>query len=234
MTQIMIIGGTDSSGGAGLTRDTATAHALGVSVLPVVTAVTAQTDWAVVDMALMPPDLIEAQISAGFAGGGPSCVKIGMLGTSVIAQVVAEALADCRVPIVLDPVLASTSGKSLLAGGLPQALIERADLITPNLVEAARLTGKEDAGISDQARALLDRGAGAVLIKGGHGQGRDAVDHLFDQQGHYAFTAPRLAKGKRGTGCTLATAIACLLAQGKALDVACGEAKSFVHGWLSA
>ncbi|WP_282158392.1 bifunctional hydroxymethylpyrimidine kinase/phosphomethylpyrimidine kinase [Shimia thalassica] len=234
MTQIMIIGGTDSSGGAGLTRDTATAHALGVSVLPVVTAVTAQTDRAVVDMALMPPDLIAAQISAGFAGGRPSRVKIGMLGTRAIALVVAEALADCRVPVVLDPVLASTSGKSLLAGMLPEALIERADLITPNLVEAARLTGKGDAGISDQASALLDRGAGAVLIKGGHGQGRDAVDHLFDQQGHYTFTAPRLAKGKRGTGCTLATAIACSLAQGKALDVACGEAKSFVHGWLSA
>ncbi|MDO6797853.1 bifunctional hydroxymethylpyrimidine kinase/phosphomethylpyrimidine kinase [Shimia thalassica] len=234
MTQIMIIGGTDSSGGAGLTRDTATAHALGVSVLPVVTAVTAQTDRAVVDMALMPPDLIAAQISAGFAGGGPSCVKIGMLGTRAIALVVAEALADCRVPVVHDPVLASTSGKSLLAGVLPEVLIERADLITPNLVEAARLTGKDDAGISDQARAFLDRGAGAVLIKGGHGQGRDAVDHLFDQQRHYTFTAPRLAKGKRGTGCTLATAIACLLAQGKALDVACGEAKSFVHGWLSA
>jgi hydroxymethylpyrimidine/phosphomethylpyrimidine kinase len=236
MIRIMIIGGTDSSGGAGLTRDTATATQLGVAVLPVVTAVTAQTDTEVSDVALMTPALVAAQISAGLKAGEPLCVKIGMLGTKEVAEAVADALANGTAPVVLDPELTSSSGKCLLAGGMPKSLIARAHLITPNLMEATTLTGsamaQTHAQLMAQSNALLEQGARAVLIKGGHGEGAEAVDYLCDATTRHRFKSQRLATGKRGTGCTLATAIACYLAQGDRLDVACDRAKTFVHAWL--
>lgn len=236
MTHILIIAGTDSSGGAGLTRDVAVANALGVEVTPVVTAVTAQTHKGVLDIMPVRTGLVADQISAALASAQPSAIKIGMLGNDDIAQTVADALQACSAPVVLDPVLASSSGGALLQGALPKALIARTTLLTPNLPEAAALTNRcraqSPSEISTQAHDLLTLGTRAVLIKGGHGQGDQATDHLFTNDNHIALDAPRINVEKRGTGCALSTAIACQLAQGLDLTQACRSAKDFVHQWL--
>lgn len=236
MTDILIIGGTDSSGGAGLTRDTAAASALGVGVAPVVTAVTAQTHSEVAKIVPIPPDVVAAQIHAALHAGSVKAVKIGMLGSNEIAETVAAALKRTAVPVVLDPVLKSSSGARLLSGGLPEALICLADLITPNLLELAALTGhgvaQDERDIAFQSGELRAAGARAILVKGGHGGGEWSTDYLFACTGSEHFTAPRLAVNKRGTGCTLATAISCFLALGHDLSTACGRAKTFIHTWL--
>lgn len=234
---ILIIAGTDSSGGAGLLRDIAVARDLGVRARCAVTAVTAQTDRAV-DLSLtMPADIVAAQLNAGLADDPPDAVKIGMLGTAGIVMAVASALSGCKIPVVLDPVLAATSGGGLLTPDGVAAMIEHlfplCDLVTPNLSEAAALTGtgKE---LLQQADRIRGMGAKAVLIKGGHGQGRLATDTLFDGQGELSLSAPRLAGARRGTGCTLSSAIACFLASGQDMRQACEAGKRFTHRWLAA
>lgn len=237
MSRVMIIAGTDSSGGAGLTRDTAVASMLGLDVSPVLTAVTAQTNAAVAEAVLMAPEFVAAQIETSLASHVPKAIKIGMLGSQSIAEAVADTLARTLIPIVLDPVIRSTSGGRLISGRFPDRLSALADLVTPNLHEAAIMTDREVARdtleIAMQARMLRMQGFRAVLIKGGHGDGVNSVDHLFDGSGHRQFIAQRLATNKRGTGCTLATAIACHLASGRNLSSACDLAKSFTHFWLN-
>lgn len=236
MKRILVIAGTDSSGGAGLTRDASTAQSLGLQPLPAVTAVTAQTDGRVVAIETMRPQLITRQIEAALACGPVHAIKIGMLGTAEIAEAVAKAIRDCPAPVVLDPVLKASSGGELSSGTLPENLLRQTDLITPNLPEAAMLTGqpqaRSKAQIANQAKQILATGARAVLIKGGHGGGAMSVDHLFAPFGHRAYSAPRHHVGKRGTGCTLATAIACHLALGHDLGDACKSAKDYVQAWL--
>ncbi|GAA6163089.1 bifunctional hydroxymethylpyrimidine kinase/phosphomethylpyrimidine kinase [Pelagimonas sp. KU-00592-HH] len=237
MTRLLVIAGTDSSGGAGLTRDVSVAAALGVTVAPVVTAVTAQTQKGLVDAELMQPDLVQSQITAALETTRPDAVKIGMLGSSAIAEIVAATLAEQGLPIVLDPVLKSTSGGTLLKGGLPKALLSITTLITPNLPEVAALTGLPEvadlAQITQQARTLQALGARAVLVKGGHAGGHEATDHLFDGDTHHAMSARRLDVQQRGTGCSLATAIACHLALGRDLKTACDLGKRHIHDWLA-
>lgn len=139
-------------------------------------------------------------------------------------------------PIVLDPVLRSSSGASLFSNGDICELFPLTTLVTPNLVEAAILTNRtqatDDDEIKHQAALLMDRGARHVLIKGGHGDGDDCIDHHFGPLGHSRFVSPRLTQQKRGTGCTLSTAIACYNAAGNPQDVACQIAKRYVHDWL--
>ncbi|MEJ2018224.1 MAG: hydroxymethylpyrimidine/phosphomethylpyrimidine kinase [Maritimibacter sp.] len=236
MKKIMIIGGTDSSGGAGLTRDAYTARALGFEVLPIVTAVTAQTNAKLVGLHMVSPDMVAAQIKAALATDRPAAIKIGMLGSEEIAITVANALSDQSCPLVIDPVLKSSSGGQLMDGLLPRQLLSLARLITPNLPEAGALSGQPiastDAEITTQAESILAQGAQAVLIKGGHGEGDTAADHLFDGGEPHILTSPRLHATMRGTGCTLATAIACHLADKRALPTACRLAKDFVHDRL--
>ena len=232
----MIIAGTDSSGGAGLTRDVAVASDLGFDVLPVVTAVTVQTDHALLNIHSVPSDIIRDQIVAAIDSGSVSAIKIGMLGTGQAVDVVVDALARSEVPIVLDPVLKSTSGGALMIG-LPLApLFNIASLVTPNLEEAAVLTGSDTATefdqISAQAAALRRMGAKAVLIKGGHSRDTTCRDHLFESQGHQVFAGPRLNARKRGTGCALSTAIACHLGAGLALGGATGTSVRYVRDWI--
>lgn len=238
---ILIIAGTDSSGGAGLSRDIAVARDLGVRARCVVTAVTAQTERAVDQSLTMPADIVAAQLKTGLAGDPPQAVKIGMLATAEIVMAVAAALSGRNIPVVLDPVLAASSGGALLTPEGAAAMIEHlfplCALVTPNLSEAAALTGLGD-GTGNRLQQQADRirgfGAGAVLIKGGHGQGRLATDTLFDGHGRLPLSAPRLAGSRRGTGCTLSTAIACFLASGKDLRQACDAAKRFTHRWVAA
>lgn len=237
MKTLLIIGGTDSSGGAGLTRDTAVAQDLGLHVMPVVTAVTAQTDQALQKLHLVPSDIVAAQITCAFDSTPPQAIKIGMLGSAEIAGTVAKTLKRRNIPIVLDPVLKSSSGGTLFYGDDLRALMSVSTLLTPNMDEAATLTSRPKANHLDeiklQSERLIELGAQAVLIKGGHGGGNECVDHLFYKGMHTSFSTPRLTRNKRGTGCTLATAIACYLAAGESLDNACRLGKKYIQCWLA-
>ncbi|WP_323782661.1 hydroxymethylpyrimidine/phosphomethylpyrimidine kinase [Leisingera sp.] len=232
MTVILAIGGTDSSGGAGLTRDTAMAAGLGAAVRPVVTAVTVQTDEAVLAIHPSPPQAVADQARAALATPpAPGAVKIGMLGSAGVAEAVNDAL-PAGLPIVLDPVLKASSGGRLMAAGGFGALLQRAALVTPNLVELEAISGSTGS-IEAQAAQLLAQGARAVLVKGGHGTGVESIDVLYTADGAATpFAAARLPGSKRGTGCSLATAIACRLARGDSLPEACRRGKAAVHRWL--
>jgi hydroxymethylpyrimidine/phosphomethylpyrimidine kinase len=241
VTAVLVIAASDSSGGAGLTRDVEVLAHFGCEVLCAVTAVTAQTDARVTAIHVVPAHVVGAQISAAFAGRRVGAIKIGMLGVAATVQAVAQDLPPRSiVPLILDPVLASSSGAALLdAPGrelLCRELLPRSSLLTPNIAEAALLLGEEPANtlaqMQRQARALLDLGPAAVLLKGGHAHGDSAVDVLVFDEGVRLFTAPRVARTRRGTGCALASAIAAGIAQGLVLADACEQGKRYVTEML--
>ena len=238
MTRVLIIAGTDSSGGAGLTRDTATATTLGCTVAPVVTAVTVQTHRQLHDITPIPPEVISAQIRAAAESERISAVKLGMIGSAQAAQEIADALGRfCPdTPVVFDPVLRSSSGGVLMKDEALMPLLEMTTLLTPNLAEAAHLSGRAESSrpvdLARQGERLQRLGAQAVLIKGGHGSGGTSVDHLFADGHMTRFERPRLPQGRRGTGCTLATALACALGAGASLAEACQQAGDHVHKWI--
>jgi hydroxymethylpyrimidine/phosphomethylpyrimidine kinase len=201
-----------------------------------VTAVTAQDTCGVRAVAPISPRMVRAQIAAALEDVGADAVKIGMLATAQIVRTVAAALAGYgRIPLVVDPVLRSTTGRALLDDAGQRALAERllplADLITPNLPEAEALLGRPIRGIAgmvDAARGLRELGARAVLLKGGHRRG-DAVDVFAGDTGTVVLRAPRLATANtRGTGCVMSTACACFLAQGFSLPEVARRAKILV------
>ncbi len=234
---VLIIGGTDSSGGAGLTRDASVAHDLQILPMPVVTAVTAQTDDAMMHLMPVPAEMVAAQIQSAMATRPPHAIKIGMLGNAETAQAVTQALQGVDCPVVLDPVLKSTSGGDLFTGAGFDFCLNCATIITPNLPEAAALTdtpvASTDHAQHAQAVQLQQRGAQHVLIKGGHGAGVECVDTLYSGDLALRFAAPRLPKGKRGSGCSLATAIACYLAVGQSPEQACSQARQYIQNWLA-
>ncbi|MBV8306044.1 MAG: bifunctional hydroxymethylpyrimidine kinase/phosphomethylpyrimidine kinase [Gammaproteobacteria bacterium] len=237
MTSVLVVGGSDSSGGAGLSVDVATLTRLGARALPVITAVTAQTDVRVAAVHVVPPEVVRAQIAAAFSSSSIQAIKTGMLATRATVLAVAAALPAVPPPVVVDPVLASSSGGELLddAGreALCRALLPRAALLTPNIPEAAALLGTHPAVSGEellrQAAALLALGPAAVLLKGGHAEGPEAVDLLLmrDAQPQW-LRAPRLRATHRGTGCALAAAIAAGLGAGLDLPAACAQAKQRV------
>ena len=251
---VLVIAATDSSGGAGLTRDVQVLNDLGVYALCVVTAVTAQSDRAVTAVHHLPPEVIRAQIRAALDTRPVNAVKIGMLGTQATVEAVAEALAETHtplpgraktlslrgVPLVIDPVLVSSSGGILLDEGgraaLTGALFPTATLVTPNVPEAAALLGQpiatDESGLLEQGRRLLHFGSQAILLKGGHSIGPEAVDLLISRDRVERLRAPRAAGSSRGTGCALASAVAAGLASGKTLLEACTAAKRYVRGML--
>ncbi|MCE5972149.1 hydroxymethylpyrimidine/phosphomethylpyrimidine kinase [Sinirhodobacter sp. WL0062] len=231
---VLLIGGMDSSGGAGILRDTTAIHQAGCRARVAVTAVTAQTDHGLIASQLMTPETVATQIGAALACGPVDAVKIGMLGNARIVAAVAEELPD--LPIILDPVLATSSGGALLDyAGLSAliAFLPRVLLITPNLPELAVIAAHlgPEAGTTDASvRKLLSQGAQHVLVKGGHAEGVDATDLLFTGDvAPLALHAPRMKKSLRGTGCYLASAIAARLAHGAPVETACAEAKAALH-----
>jgi hydroxymethylpyrimidine/phosphomethylpyrimidine kinase len=242
MAAVLVIAGVDSSGGAGLTRDVQAIRDCGGRALCAVTAVTAQTDTQLRAVHVVPPRLVRAQIAAALDTRRIGAVKIGMLANrATVAAVLASLPPRGRVPLVLDPVLASSSGGRLIdAAGerlLRRALLPRATLLTPNIPEAAALLeaapARSDAQLLAQARALCRLGAAAVLLKGGHGSGRQAVDLLVTAAGAvHRLSAPRVPAVQRGTGCALAAAIAAGLAAKLSLRAACEQAKRYVSGLL--
>ena len=240
---VVTIAGSDSSGGAGIEADLKTFCALGVYGACVITALTAQNTNGVFGIHSVPADFIVAQINAVFTDLDVAAVKIGMLGDAPAIDVVAAALDRYRRRnVVLDPVLAASSGERLLhqaAIGRLSELIRRARVVTPNLPEAAALLdtseARDEAEMQAQARKLLGLGAGAVLIKGGHGSGPESVDLLVSAEECLRLSAPRIATNNtHGTGCTLSAAIAAGLAKGLALEAAVREAKDYVTAAIAA
>lgn len=234
--RVLCVAGSDSAGCSGLAADLRTVAALGGHGQMAVTAVTAQDTCGVHALAPVSARLVRAQIAAVLADTGTDAVKIGMLAGAPVVRAVAAALTgSTQARVVLDPVLRSTTGSTLLddAGrrALVSLLLPLADLITPNLPEAESLLGHRIVGIAgmkDAARQLRELGARAVLVKGGHRRGA-AVDVFADADATVLLSAPRIAGGNtRGTGCVLSTACACFLARGFALPLAVRRAKAFV------
>lgn len=232
------IAGSDSSGGAGIQADLKTFSAFGVYGATAITALTAQNTTGVSGVHAVPPEFVVAQIDAVLSDFKVGAIKTGMLANAAIVRAVVERLEQApSIPLVVDPVMVATSGANLLD---PQAmesvrtrLMPRADLITPNLPEAARLLGttevSDESGMREQAAALLARGARAVLLKGGHGQGADAIDLLAWGGRMATFARPRVdTRATHGTGCTLSAAITALLAAGIGLETAVARAKDYV------
>ena len=242
MSTVLVIAGSDSSGGAGVVRDVRTLTELKVRALVAVTAVTAQTDAALLGSHVVPESLLRAQIAAAFATVAVQAVKIGMLANGTSVRAVTECLAaHAQVPLVLDPVLVSSSGGSLLdlegRERLVAQLLPLATVITPNLPEAALLLGvpqaRDEFTALEQGRELLRRGARAVLLKGGHASGPESVDLLLTPGAPpERLSAPRIRATLRGSGCALASAIAAYLAQEVALPGACARAKNYVTALL--
>jgi hydroxymethylpyrimidine/phosphomethylpyrimidine kinase len=244
MTPIALtIAGSDSSGGAGVEADLKTFSALGVYGACVITALTAQNTKGVFAVHHVPGDFIAAQINAVFSDLEIGAVKLGMLAHAAAIDVVAAALDRYRPHnVVLDPVMVASTGERLLqegAIGRLRELIRRVHLLTPNLPEAAALLdaplARDESEMRMQAEKLLAFGAGAVLIKGGHGGGPDSVDLLIGAEGILRLAAPRVAtRNTHGTGCTLAAAIAAGLARGLELEAAVKRAKDYVTAAIAA
>ena len=240
---VLTIAGSDSGGGAGIEADLRTFAALGVHGLCAITAVTAQNTREVRAIAPMSPRIVEAQLDAVFSDFRVRAIKIGMLATAGIARTVAAVLGrHPRIKVVLDPVLVATTGARLahgdLAAPLRRYLLARADLLTPNVPEAESLLGRRLRKASDLPAAagdLIDLGARAVLLKGGHLAGTRVSDLLVTSNGalHW-FRHARIAAEGHGTGCTLSSAIAAYLAHGDALEDAVGKAIDYVHRALAA
>lgn len=240
MTAIALtIAGSDSGGGAGIQADLKAFSALGVYGASVITAVTAQNTCAVTAVHEIPPEVIRAQIEAVLGDLDVGAIKIGMLSSPEIIDTVADAISQTDIPVVLDPVMVAKSGDRLLQDraidALKTRLVPRAQVVTPNLPEAAVLTGKAEAvGIEEmeaQGRALLASGAGSVLMKGGHASGDVCTDLLITGAGTpLCFEAERIdTRNTHGTGCTLSAAIAAGLARGGALPSAVAEAHAYLH-----
>lgn len=237
----LTIAGSDSGGGAGIQADLKTFSALGVYGMSAVTALTAQNTRAVTRVEPASPAMIAAQIAAVFDDIAVGAVKIGMLGGPPAIDAVASALAGRGVPVVLDPVMVAKSGDALLAEDAVAALagaLAVADILTPNLPEAARLLGTEvtadEAAMAAQGRALMTLGPRAVLMKGGHGDGPNCVDLLVTAKGVTRLEAPRrTTRNTHGTGCTLSAAIAAGLAKGHGTEAAVRAAHAYLQGALA-
>jgi len=240
----LTIAGSDSSGGAGIQADLKTFAALGVYGASIVTALTAQNTRGVSGIHPVPAEFVTAQMDAVFGDLDVKAVKIGMVAQLATIDAIAAALTRWKPShVVLDPVMVATSGDRLLSAdaveGLRTKLIPRAALITPNLPEAAALLDEKvasgEAAIASQGKRLLAMGCLAVLIKGGHGQGAESIDYLFTGDGTIALPSPRIATNNtHGTGCSLSSAIAALLAKGEALEAAVRNAKAWISAAIAA
>jgi hydroxymethylpyrimidine/phosphomethylpyrimidine kinase len=255
----LTIAGSDSGGGAGVQADLKTFAALGIYGASVVTAITAQNTRGVRAVHHAPSAIVGAQIDAVLEDFAVAAIKIGMLGSAEIADVVTGRLSKLSPQpcprgrggthllregeggwafIVYDPVMIASSGDALSGAGFVEAIVHKllplVNCLTPNLAEAAALLGepiaRSEADMARQGEALLKLGPRAVLMKGGHLEGDEAIDLLVTDRGVLRFAAPRLAsKNLHGTGCTLSSAIAANIVLGASLPEAVAAAKAFVR-----
>jgi hydroxymethylpyrimidine/phosphomethylpyrimidine kinase len=238
--RVLAIAGSDSSGGAGIQADIKTVTALGGYAATAITAITVQSTTGVSAVHKVPQDILAGQIKAVLDDIGADAIKTGMLGSAETIRTVLKALddhGDLSIPLIVDPVMVAASGDRLVddtaLDAIRDLLVPRAFLLTPNLPEASALTGVEVDDLDGQREAaeiLLGRGAKAVLVKGGHMGGGDVIDLLATRNGVRLFTRPRLkTRHTHGTGCTLASAIAALIAQGLSLDRAVEQGGDYLH-----
>ena len=242
--RVLIIAGSDSGGGAGIQADIKSVTMQGGYAATAITALTAQNTKGVFGVMDVPPEFIEQQINLVLEDIGADVIKTGMLhNVKVIESVVKVLEGYPEIPIVVDPVMVATSGDSLLQSdavyAMKSQLIARAFLVTPNIPEAEVLSGRSIKNIDDMrqsAKAILAMGAGAVLLKGGHGVGNKITDLLLMADGsEYVFENDRIeSNNTHGTGCTLASAIACNLAKGIDLEDAVGRSILYVREAIKA
>ena len=238
MTPIALtIAGSDSGGGAGIQADLKTFHAFGVFGTSALTAVTVQNTRGVSGVHPIPVDVVQAQIAAVAGDLRPAALKTGMLATAELVRAVAGSIREHGLAkLVVDPVMVATSGDRLLAFHAERAIVEDllplAALVTPNLPEAAILVGQpveDEGGMRRAARRLVEMGAAAALVKGGHLGGRELVDVLYDGREWRAWRRPRQdTRNTHGTGCTLSAAVAAGLAHGRPLARSVGDALDYV------
>lgn len=234
--RVLIIAGSDSSGGAGIQADIKTCAAFGAYSMTAITAITVQNTLGVEQVEFLDAELVRAQIKACVSDIGVDVVKIGMLGTKEIIEVVAEEVEPLDAFIVLDPVAVATSGDTLLKDDAMEALkttlLPLADLVTPNVPEGEWLSGVKIEDVDDLTTAgdaLLEQGVYAALMKGGHLSTKSVVDVLVSEEGANVMSGPRLrTRHTHGTGCTLASAVAANMALGMSLDAAVMVAREFV------
>ena len=241
---VLTIAGSDPSGGAGIQADLKTFTVFGVYGASIITALTAQNTRGVTGVHKVPADFIAAQFGAVTSDLNIAATKTGMLGDEETVRTVARLISAAKLsPVVVDPVMVATSGDVLLApdaiAGVRSLMLPLAKLITPNLPEAAKLLDQPiaatDADAERQAQDLLNFGCGAVLLKGGHGEGAESVDFLVSRAGTIRLSKLRIAtRNTHGTGCTLAAAVTAGLALGLTLEAAVHRAKDFVWGALKA
>ncbi len=228
--RVLTIATSDSGGGAGIQADLKAFAAAGVYGTSVLVALTAQNTTAVTAVHELPPEFIRAQLQAVFDDIGVDAAKTGMLFSRAIIETVSEFLERHPVPLVVDPVLIASSGAQLLQDDAVETLIDRlfplATVVTPNLPEAEALTGMPGASRRELAERLVELGARAALVTGGHGG--TAVDHLFDGREHVELPVARHdVPATHGAGCTHSATLAALLARGLGLkDAASGAAEA--------
>lgn len=232
------IAGSDSGGGAGIQADLKTFQAFGVFGTTAITAITAQNTHGVTAVHSVPPGIVAEQIAVVASDLKPAASKTGMLATAELVEVVAAAIVEHGLEnYVLDPVMVATSGDRLLDQSAETSIMERllplAALVTPNLDEAAVMAGRPirtEEEMREIARELVERGAAAALIKGGHLEGDTVVDVLFDGTEFLRWERPRIeTRNSHGTGCTLAAAITAGLARGETLVDAVETGLDYVH-----
>ena len=236
--RLLTIAGSDSGGGAGIQADLKAFANAGAHGMSAITAITVQNTVEVRDILSIPPEIIVGQVAAVAEDFPVAAVKTGMLASAAIVEAVAAAIQRRSLPhLVVDPVMVSKSGATLLrpeaAEALRMRLLPLAEMVTPNLPEAERLSGVTITGegtAREAARRIAAYGARTVLIKGGHASGEESVDLFHDGRIFESFRGPRLrSRNTHGTGCTLSAAIAALLALGSQPLEAAFRAKAWLH-----
>ncbi|WP_336294077.1 hydroxymethylpyrimidine/phosphomethylpyrimidine kinase [Bartonella sp. CB169] len=238
---LLIIAGTDPTGGAGIVRDIETAAHFQIKVNLAITCVNAQDDNHVAEIVPMSAKFIAAQMRIALEANPISAIKIGMTGTQEIIAAICNVLKDYpSIPVILDPVLVASSGGKLttekIIESLTNKLLPHVDLLTPNREELALLSQSPLASHYEetiqQARKLLSFGPRFILVKGGHAEGPLATDSLVDKTKIINISTPRLTGTMRGTGCILSSAIAAHLALNESMTQAIQNAKAYIHTLL--
>lgn len=238
---LLLIGGSDSGGGAGIQGDLKTAFALGCFATTALTAVTAQNGRGVKRVAPLSQELLRSQLEAIQEGFPLHGIKVGALCSPESVELLATFLKGFpSLPVVLDPVLRATSGACLCPTPVKELLMEQlfplATVITPNEEEAGTWTGvarRGEEAVKEMGAILMEMGANSVLVTGGEREGREARDHLFQGMGRWSFSSPKVpTENSHGTGCALSTAITAFLVQGSSLLEAVQKAKAFVTSQL--
>lgn len=244
-TPVLTIAGSDSCGGAGVQADIKTLSALGCYAASAITSITVQNTLGVTAVQAVRPDIVAGQIRAVMDDICPRAIKIGMVNDAATIRAIADTLSLYGgVAVVVDPVMVATSGSRLMeeeaVGVFRERLLPLATLLTPNLPEAEVLAGMPISSPSDcdeAARRMATEAKGSLLIKGGHSDGAQKEDRLYDSHGRLlrAYTSPTVAtRNTHGTGCTLSSAIAAHLALGLPMEEAVAQAKAYVTAALKA